>query len=287
MAKVNDTVGGYKLRASLHSGPTTEVFEVVEPASGRHFAMKVIKPTHAEDAAERRMMAHEAAVGAEMRHENVVAIVKVSNDKSAPHIVMEFFPAGSLRRFLKNPADAKFLADHAKDVFKQIAVGLAYMNESGYVHRDVKPDNVLLNSSGQVKIIDFAITHRIKTGFLGKLLHRKGKPQGTPTYMSPEQIRDEPLDGRADVYSYGVMLYELTAGRPPFRGSSTTDLLNKHLNTKPDPPTAHNPAVTPEFSALVMKMLSKERDNRPATFHEVMMALKPIQVYKPTAPKPE
>ena len=281
MAKLNDTVGGYKLRTKLHAGPTSEVYEVVEPQSGRHFAMKVLKDQFAADADQRKMLFHEAAVGTELKHENVVTILKVSQSKEAPHFVMEYFSAGSLgvRLKSKDPAEAKFLKDHAKAVFKQVAVGLAYMNETGYVHKDVKPDNVLVDASGHAKIIDFAISQKIKTG-LAKMLHRKGKPQGTPSYMSPEQIRDEVIDGRADLYSYGAMLYELVTGKKPFTGSTTTELLNKHLSAMPDAPAAINPDVTAEFSKLVLRMLAKNRDDRPANFHEVLMALKPIQVFR-------
>jgi serine/threonine protein kinase len=281
MAKLNDTVGGYKLRNRLHAGPTSEVYEVVEPQSGRHFAMKILKDQFAADPEQRRMLFHEAAVGIALKHENVVTIYKVSQSLEAPHFVMEYFPAGSLgvRLKSKDPADAKFLRERIKSVLKQVAVGLAYMNETGYVHRDVKPDNVLVDASGQAKIIDFAISQKIKTG-LSKLLHRKGKPQGTPSYMSPEQIRDEAIDGRADVYSYGAMVYELTTGKKPFTGSTTTELLNKHLTAIPEPPNTINPDLTPEFNAFVLKMLAKERDARPANFHEVLMALKPIQIFK-------
>jgi serine/threonine protein kinase len=281
MAKLNDTVGGYKLKAKLHAGPTSEVYEVVEPSSGRHFAMKVLKDQFAADADQRKMLFHEAAVGTALKHENVVTILKVSQSADAPHFVMEYFSAGSLgvRLKSKDPADAQFLKDFSKVVFKQVAVGLAYMNETGYVHKDVKPDNVLVDAGGRAKIIDFAISQKMKSG-LGKLLHRKGKPQGTPSYMSPEQIRDEAIDGRADLYSYGAMLYELTTGKKPFTGSTTTELLNKHLSATPDAPAAVNPDVTADFSALVMKMLAKDRDARPAGFHEVLVALKPMQVFK-------
>jgi serine/threonine protein kinase len=195
---------------------------------------------------------------------------------------MEFFPSGSLRARLmsRDPRDKEFVKANAKKIFKQLATGLAYMNASGYVHRDVKPDNVLVNGIGQTKLIDFAITKRIEKGFFAKLFHKRKKPQGTPSYMSPEQIRDERTDGRADIYSYGATVYELTTGRPPFRGSSMADLLRKHLVEKPYPPTAYNADVTDEFSALVLKLLAKKREERPEHFHQVLMDLRKIKVFK-------
>jgi serine/threonine-protein kinase len=185
----------------------------------------------------------------------------------------------------KDPKEKQFLIDKGKDIFRQVATGLAYMNASGYVHCDIKPDNILVNSLGQAKIIDFAISKPVKKGFFAKLFHRPGKPQGTPSYMSPEQINDELLDGRADVYCYGAMLYEIVTGRPPFRGANTNELLKKHLVEKPPPPQSHNPDLTDDFSNYVLKLLAKKKDERPRNFHEVLMTLKDLRVYKVTGGK--
>src|SRR6185312_119165 len=110
-----------------------------------------------------------------------------------------------------------------------------------------------------VRLIDFALAQRIPTG-MAKLFFRKSKPMGTRSYMSPEQILAKPLDGRADVYSFGAMCYELVASRPPFRGLSSQDLLTKHINEKPVSPKYHNPDVTDQFADLVLRMLSKKKE---------------------------
>jgi serine/threonine-protein kinase len=147
------------------------------------------------------------------------------------------------------------------------------------VHRDVKPDNILVNSLGEVRIIDFAIAYRPPTGF-AKWFGRKGKAQGTRSYMSPEQIRGQVLDGRADIYSYGATVYEVLTGRPPFRGNSSQELLEKHIKEKPANPRQFNPDVTEDFALLVLKMLEKKRENRPKDFHEVLMAMRNLRIYK-------
>lgn len=282
MAEVNELIGGYKLRSLLQTGQVSQVFEVTEPTSGRHFAMKVLLPEHATEKEHRENLFHEASIGIKLRHENVIHIREVSRNDTNPYFIMEFFPAGSLRARLmsKDPRDREFVKENAKKIFKQIATGLAYMNASGYVHKDVKPDNILVNALGQTKIIDFAISKRIHKGFLAKILHRKRKPQGTPSYMSPEQIRDDLLDGRADIYSYGATLYELTCGRPPFRGASMADLLRKHLVEKPYPPMSYNDDITDEFSKFVLQLLEKKPENRPEHFHKVLMDLQKIKVFK-------
>jgi serine/threonine-protein kinase len=275
-------VGGYKLRNLIATGQSSQVWEVVEPKSGRHFAMKLLLPEATRDSEQKSLLFHEAEVGLKLQHPNIIKIVAVSKDKDPKNFwfVMEFFPAGSMKvRIVHKQND--FIREHAQNVFKQAATALAYMNASGWVHRDVKPDNILANSAGEAKLIDFAIAQKASSGgLLNSLFRKKGKVQGTRSYMSPEQIRCEPLDGRADVYSFGATLYEIVTGRPPFRGASTQDLLTKHLNEKVLPPTSINPEVTDDFSNFVIKMLAKKRDDRPNNFHEVLMSMRTMRVFK-------
>jgi serine/threonine protein kinase len=280
MADVGEVINGYRLRSLLHPGHTSQVFEVVEVQSNRHFAMKLLLPEAAEIPEQRRVLFNEAEVGVKMTHANVVRIVKVNRAKeTVPYFIMEFFPSGSLRLRLQGK-DFAFIKEHSRKIFKQSATGLAYMNASGYIHRDVKPDNILVNALGETKIIDFAITKKVPTGF-AKWFYKKSKPQGTPSFMSPEQIRDEIPDARMDIYSYGCTLFELATGRPPFRGTSANDLLSRHLSEKPAPPSAYNSDVTDDFSAFVLRLIAKKKTDRPANFHEVLMELRKVkQIYK-------
>jgi serine/threonine protein kinase len=278
MPEVNETIGGYKLRSLLQTGQVSQVFEVVEPHSNRHFAMKVLLPEAAEKSEVRTNLFHEAEVGTKLRHENVIHILKISRDAHSPHFIMEYFPSGSMRTRLMGK-DFAFIKEHARTIFKQAATGLAYMHASGWVHCDVKPDNMLVNAAGQLKWIDFAISKRIPKG-LSKLLYRQRKAQGTPSYMCPEQIRKQPLDARADIYGLGATYYELVTGRPPLRGNTIPDLLNKQLIEKPVTPVAHNKDVTDEFAALVLKMLAKKKEDRPATCHDVLIAMRKMKVLK-------
>jgi serine/threonine-protein kinase len=273
-----EQIGGYKIQTLLQTGQASQVYEVVELISLRHFAMKLLLPEKAKDGDQRRLLFHEAEVGKKLAHPNIIKIHEINRSPTTPYFTMEFFPSGAIRRRL-NDKQFDFLREHSEKIFKQTATGLAYMNASGLVHRDVKPDNILVNSLGDVRIIDFAIAYRPPTGF-AKWFGRKGKAQGTRSYMSPEQIRGQILDGRADIYSFGATVYEVLTGRPPFRGTSSQDLLEKHIKEKPITPRQLNPDVTEDFAALVLKMLEKKKENRPKDFHEVMMAMRNLRIFK-------
>jgi serine/threonine protein kinase len=279
---LSDVLGGYRLANLMMTGQTSQVWECVEVSSGRHFAIKMLLPEKVHDPVHRGLLFHEAEVGIDMAHPNVIKIIKLIKDKHHPHFIMEYFPAGNLKlRIMHKKWD--FIKEHAHDIFKQTATALAYMNASGWVHRDVKPDNIMVNSAGDVRLIDFALAQRISRG---GLFGRKGKAAGTRSYMSPEQIRGQGLDARADIYSFGASAYEVITGRPPFRAATPADLLTKHMTEKPVSPQVYNTDVTDEFAALVLRMLAKRKEERPKDFHEVLMKLRTIQVFKtPTAQK--
>ena len=277
-----EIIEGYRLQNCLQTGQSSQVWEVVEVTSHRHFAMKLLLPEKSKDRELRGLLFHEANVGKQLAHGNVIRIVHVGTSKEHPHFVMEFFPSGSLAlRIQRKQYD--FIREHAQSILKQAATGFAYMNASGWVHRDVKPANILANSAAEVRIIDFAFAQHIeKPSFLGKLLRRKPRVAGTRSYMSPEQIRGEPLDGRADIYSFGATAYEIVTYRPPFRAASQQELLQKQIIEKPAHPNIYSKDVTDEFGNLLLKMLEKKPEKRPQSFHDVLKTLNAIKVYKRT-----
>src|SRR5215471_14452373 len=166
----------------MATGQTSQVWEVVEVASMRHFAMKLLLPEKARDPAHRRFLFHEAEVGKSLAHPNIIRIVHIERSKTNPNFVMEFFPSGSLKLRLMRKDDA-FIREKGQDILKQAATALAFMNAKGWVHRDVKPDNILVNSAAEARLIDFALAQRIrKMGFFQRLFRRKSKAQGTRSY---------------------------------------------------------------------------------------------------------
>ena len=210
-----EVIEGYRVVNTIAMGQNSQVLEVVEVASHRHFAMKILLPQKEKDAVAKRMLQHEAQVGLELTHPNVIKIHAVG--KSQPFFVMEFFPAGSLKfRIMRKQTD--YIKENAASILKQSATAFAYMNSSGWVHRDIKPENMLINSAGDLKIIDFALALKIESSsFFSRMFRFKRRfVQGTRSYMSPEQIRGEPLDPRSDIYNYGVACFEMVTGRPTF-----------------------------------------------------------------------
>jgi serine/threonine protein kinase len=281
-----EVIGGYRLLNPMLTDQNAQIWEVVEVASHRHFCMKVLLPEKLHDAVQRKLLVHEATVARELAHPNIIKVVQVSKDARNPFYVTELFPITSLRsRILRKQRD--FIKEHAPRILQQAANALAYMHARGWVHRDVKPDNILANNAGEVRVIDFALAQRMQKPTVWSRLFRRSRvlTQGTRSYMSPEQIRGEYLDGRADMYSFGATMYETVAGRPPFRGASNQDLLTKHLNEKPLSPQAHNPELTTEFANLVLQMLAKKREDRPPDLHQVLMKLKTIRVFNSDSAK--
>jgi serine/threonine protein kinase len=280
----DEVIGDYRLVKQLASGQMSQVYEVVEGSSHRHFAMKLLLPEKIHDTSSRQFLLHEAEVGLELAHPNIIRIYKVIRNPNNPYFVMEFFPSGSLKALLMRK-EPDFIRDKGQDILKHAATGLAFMNEKGWVHRDIKPDNLLVNRMGETKLIDFAISQRIPRGFFARFFWKK-VVQGTRSYMSPEQIRGLPLDGRADIYSFGATAYEMVTGRPPFRASTSQDLLAKHITEKPISPANLNPEVTKEFADLVLYMLAKKKEDRPKNFHEVLITMRGLRVFKAAEKKP-
>jgi serine/threonine protein kinase len=273
------TVAGYKLINLMMTGQTSQVWEVVEPGSFRHLAMKLLLPEHVKNQAHRNFLFHEAEVGLAVHHPNVIRILKLERSKTNPFILMEFFPGGNLK--LRLTRKHEIVREKAHSVIMQAANGLSAIHDKGWVHRDVKPDNILLNSAGEVRIIDFALAKRIKRSEVWfPFFRKKTTTSGTRSYMSPEQILNRSLDERADIYSFGATIYEMVTGKPPFRGLNPNDLLTKHLREMPIAPKVMNPEVTDPMSDLIYRMLSKDKKNRPKDLHEFVSLFRTMRVYK-------
>ncbi len=275
-------LNGYRLVNLIQTGQHSQIWEAEDVYSGRRYALKVLLPEAARDPLHRRLLANEAKVGMQLSHPYIVKTYKYFPDKEAPHLIMELFPSVNLavRIIRKHPV----VHQQARKIIEQAASALDYLHEKGFVHKDVKPTNLLVAGSGDVRLIDFALAERMG-GFLAGLFRRSRKVQGTRSYMAPEQIRGQRVDQRADIYSFGCTIYEMLTGRPPFRADSPAALLYKQIHEKPRPVRTFNPNVTELMDNLVMQLLEKDPAKRPQSMREFLQMFQKVALWvkEPTA----
>jgi serine/threonine protein kinase len=282
VTRARDFLGPYRLVRLIRVGNTCQVWEAVKSDETTRYALKVLREDLRKDRSELAALKNEFDVGGKLKHANIIKIYEYNREGVTPYVVLELFEYPNLKLLLRQGHEA--LAYLVPKIIEQAAEALFYLHGEGWVHRDVKPDNFLVNEVGHVKLIDFAISQRIKKG-ISALFSFGGKVQGTRSYMSPEQIRGKRLDERADLYSFGCVVFELITGKPPYTGTTADDLLNRHLSAPIPSLVAANENVTPEVAALVRRAMSKRREDRHRSMYDFLMELRGLRVYK-INPKP-
>jgi eukaryotic-like serine/threonine-protein kinase len=274
----DDRIGGYRYIRTIHPGHTSIVMEVLQEGTQRRFALKQLLASRAEDRDELRAFSHEARLGMDLRHPSLIRVFEYVKDPIQPYFVMELFTGHHLKLSIARPNLYPMPKTLLHRIIEQSAGALSYIHSRGWVHRDVKPENILFNKSGEVRVIDYALAKRMSGGLLKMFAGKVGR-EGTRTYISPEQIRCEHPAPSSDIYSFGITCYELACGRPPFRANSSQELLEKHMGEKPIPLTTHNKQVTPEFNDLVLKMIQKRAADRFSSLDEFISRFRSVRIF--------
>jgi serine/threonine protein kinase len=279
---IGHKVGRYRIARLLGKGGMGRVYEARDEDLRRPVALKLLPASVADNEERRQRFLREARSAAAVTHPNVAVVYEVGESEGRVYIAMELIGGRSLRELLAHP----LAVAEALRIANSVALGLAAAHESGVVHRDLKPENVMVTSKGDVKILDFGLAKLHEAGSLTVLgeakteqqITEEGRVLGTPAYMSPEQARGETVDARSDVFSFGVVLYEMVAGVRPFRGTTAVAILLAVTTKEPEPLSRVNPDVTPEISSTVARCLEKLAEARYANGQELVDALAGVPV---------
>jgi serine/threonine protein kinase len=262
-------LGTYRVLKLVGEGGMGLVFEAEDLLLQRRVAVKVMDPSLAREAKAQERFLREARAAAALKHEHVVTIFQVGLEKGVPYLVMEFLAGESLAARLKRKAPLP--AGEIARIGREITAALAVAHEKGVIHRDIKPSNVWLQApDGLVRILDFGLARPVASD---SHLTRTNAVLGSPGYMAPEQAAGEKVDARADLFSLGCVLYQMSTGRLPFTGTSMMGFLQKLAAECPSPPGELNPALPIGLSDLIMRLLEKDRNQRPTSAQEVLREL--------------
>ena len=271
--------GVYKLVMCIATGGSSQVWEVVEQPSGRHLAMKLLKTDTEDFKVNKAGLKHEAEVLKSLDHPLIIKYEKYSSSRDNTYMTMEHFRAANVKLQIK--ADIASVHVRTRKLFESVCQALSHVHSKGWVHRDVKPDNVLMNKVGEIRLVDFSLSSKEVKGFSKMIGGGKLKTiQGTRTYIAPETINKKAPTFQTDLYSLGIMFFEVLTGKTPFQAPTPEELLRKHLRTEAPNASEFNTNVTPEMDRLIAKLLKKKPADRHASVDEVLGELKRIKIFK-------
>ncbi len=266
-------LGSYRVLKLLGEGGMGYVFLAEDEALQRPVALKVMRPEVVVEKNAKERFFREARAAAKVKHDHVVTIHQVGEDRGVPFLALEYLEGLPLDKSLRDNGEVTLR--QAVRITREIAAGLFAAHRQSLIHRDIKPANIWLEApSGRVKILDFGLArHEVED----TQLTRTGEVVGTPAYMSPEQARDQAIDQRSDLFSLGVILYRLCTGRPPFTGSTTMAILTSLAVDDPTLPCDINPAIPAGLQQVIMRLLEKRVERRYQTAQEVVDALNALE----------
>lgn len=260
---IGQQVSHYRILGKLGGGGMGVVYEAEDLKLGRHVALKFIPENLTGDPKSLERFEREARAASQLNHPNICTIHGIEENNGHPFIVMEKLDGESLKQHIAGHA---MDLEPVLDASIQVADALAASHAKGIIHRDIKPANIFMTPSGQVKVLDFGLAKLIQTAGTDdggdNSLTAVGVIPGTAVYMSPEQARSETIDARSDLFSFGVVMYEMSTGKKPFSGSNSLMTLDAVLHQKPVPPRTLNPKLPVELEGIIGKAMEKDRRNR-------------------------
>jgi serine/threonine protein kinase/tetratricopeptide (TPR) repeat protein len=268
--------GRYQIIEELGKGGMGKVYKAVDTRIKEKIALKLIKPEIASDKKTLERFGNELKLARKITHKNVGKMFDINEEQGTHYITMEYVPGQDLKGLIKQTG--QLAVGTSISIAKQICQGLSEAHKAGVIHRDLKPNNIMIDREGEVRIMDFGIARSLKE----KGITGAGVMIGTPEYMSPEQAEAKEVDHRSDIYSLGVMLYEMVTGRIPFEGDTALSIAMKHKGEIPRNPKEYNSQIPDELSGVVLKCLAKEKDERPKSVEELLSGLNNIEKGIPT-----
>ncbi|MBN1224583.1 MAG: protein kinase, partial [Candidatus Aminicenantes bacterium] len=269
----------YQIIEELGKGGMGKVYKAFDKEINTKIALKLIKPEIASDPNTIERFRNELRTARDIVHKNVCRMYDLNKEEGSYYITMEYVSGEDLKSFIKR--SEKLTVGKAVSVAKQVCDGLAEAHSLGVVHRDLKPGNIMIDTNGNARIMDFGIARSLT----GRGITDKGVMIGTPDYMSPEQVEGKDIDQRTDIYSLGVILYEMVTGRLPFEGETALSIAHKQKYEKPQEPKTFNPQIPGDLNAVILKCLEKDKERRYQSAGDLMAELENIEKGIPTTEK--
>ncbi len=269
------TLGDFRILRRIGSGGMGQVYLAEQLSLKRKVALKTLKASLASNPTARQRFKFEAENVARVAHANIVQVYATGETDGIPYIALEYVEGRNLRDHLARKGPPDLLV--ALSIMRQVAAALQRASELGLIHRDIKPDNILLTRKGEAKVTDFGLARILADDQPAVNLTASGVTMGTPLYMSPEQVEARPVDARTDIYSFGVTCYHLLAGQPPYTGTNAFEVALQHVRGEPIRLSQLRPDLPEPLVALVHKMMAKEPAQRYQTCREILRDLARIR----------